>query len=184
MKYRITPVQSARFGLVVTKTGLLRGKKHLFLFDRYEGEFSHDPDGPAGAENTTVYFTLSPSNIVCEDTWVNASDRKKILATTLHDMLAVDRYPDLVFRSEKITVRAEREYEVWGQLTVRGIDKPARVKVSLTNEPAGYIRLDGAAVLRLTDYGLTPPSALLGAIGTRDQIEVSFRLVAQPDQAT
>ena len=37
---------------------------------------------------------------------------------------------------------------------------------------------EGAATVRLTDYQLKPPSALLGAIGTKNEMTVSFTLKA------
>jgi hypothetical protein len=37
----------------------------------------------------------------------------------------------------------------------------------------------GSGEVKLRDYGLKPPSAALGAIGTKNEMAVSFRLTAR-----
>ena len=43
---RVGPAAGTRFALEVEKTGLLSGKKHLFLFERYSGILQLDPAAP------------------------------------------------------------------------------------------------------------------------------------------
>jgi hypothetical protein len=40
------------------------------------------------------------------------------------------------------------------------------------------LRLTGSAKIRLTDYKLKPPSAILGAIGTKDEMTLNFTISA------
>jgi len=60
-------------------------------------------------------------------------------------------------------------------LTIRGIAKPATVNVAL-QEFDEVLMFRGTARVLLTDYGLKPPTALLGAIGTKNEMEFSFSL--------
>ena len=41
----------------------------------------------------------------------------------------------------------------------------------------GQVRLQGEHPLLMTDYGLTPPSAMFGALRTADKVTVKFDLV-------
>jgi polyisoprenoid-binding protein YceI len=63
---------------------------------------------------------------------------------------------------------------VAGNLTIRNITNPVTVAVVYK----GGETFEGSAKVRLTDYKLKPPSALLGAIGTKDEMTVTFRLKA------
>lgn len=171
-QYEIRPAPDSQFALEVHKTGLMRGRKHVFVFERYRGELRFDPADPAG---THVRFVVEANSIVCTDTWVSEKDRKKILQVAMDDMLDAQRHPELVFESSGISGQAGR-YRAAGTLTVRGITKPVLVEVTASG--SDRLHLEGNALVKLRDYGLKPPSAALGAIGTKDEMIVRFRLVA------
>jgi hypothetical protein len=93
------------------------------------------------------------------------------------DNLQADKYPDVRVRSLRIVgespaFAAEVEIEMhgrkrvfWLPLTVEGL--PERLMV------------DGAFVLRQTDFGAAPYSALGGLLAVEDEVVVRFRLVGQ-----
>jgi polyisoprenoid-binding protein YceI len=64
-------------------------------------------------------------------------------------------------------------------LTVRGVTKPIRFVAAA--KPSGIERLemDGDAEIDLKDYGLRPPSAALGLIGTRAKMTLRFLVWAE-----
>ena len=65
-----------------------------------------------------------------------------------------------------------------GMLTIRGIYKPAVVIVAVADQKEGKHSFQGGATVRLTDYGLKPPSAAFGTIGTKDEMAFSFTVTA------
>lgn len=175
--YHILPAEGAQFALEVSKTGLMSGKKHLFVFHRYEGEAHYDPAAPL---NSKVRLVIDAASVECQDTWVNAKDLRKIQEYTLEKMLAVEQYPEIVFRSEQSTQTSETEFQVAGGLTIRGIEKPVTVDVTLNSAPGAAKRLqfEGTSMVKMKDYGLEPPKAILGMIGTKNEMVVIFSLVA------
>jgi polyisoprenoid-binding protein YceI len=77
--------------------------------------------------------------------------------------------------------QGEEQFEVEGQLTIRGIARPALVRVLVKPAEGGDLLLDGRSTVKMKDYGLKPPSAALGMVGTKDEMEVSFVLRARPE---
>ena len=65
-------------------------------------------------------------------------------------------------------------YEVQGVLTIRDIPKPVTLSVQMDTP----LRLTGSARIKLTDYKLKPPSAIFGAIGTKDEMTLNFAVSA------
>jgi len=173
--YDIQPAAGSRLALEVEKTGLLSGKKHLFVFERYRGKLLYDRESPV---NTRVELTIDGTSAVCKDTWVKPKDLKKILDTALHEMLAVEQYPELQFSSSRVARRAREEFEVAGTLTVRGISRPATVTVTMQPSSGEVLMFAGKAVIKLKDYGLKPPSAALGTVGTKNEMMVDFLVTA------
>ena len=175
VEYHIRPSSESTFGLDVYKTGLWSGRKHVFFFERYNGDIQYDSERP---ESARVMFVVEAASMTCRDTWLKPNDRKKVLDYALNDMLAAQEYPQLRFASTRITPTSSNHFEATGNLTVRGITKPIIVNVAVT--PARQkLSLDGSAQLRLKDYGLKPPSAALGTIGTKDEMLVHFTLLAE-----
>jgi polyisoprenoid-binding protein YceI len=166
------PSEKDQLNLYVEKTGLLSGKKHHFIFERFTGDASFDETNPA---NSRVTFQIDANSLVCKDTWVSQKDLVKVRKMALEEMLAAAKYPQIRFESNRVTARSASEFTVDGMLTIRDRTKPARVTVERT--AAG--RWKGESRVKLTDYGLKPPGAALGLVGTKDEMTFAFDLEAK-----
>lgn len=171
-RFSIRPNESGRFELRVAKTGLYRGKVHIFTFPNYTGSLLYDAQKP---EASQVSLTISARDIKLTDTWLSEKDFKSVQEYALKDMLAAEKYPDITFRSTAVRMLDPTHFEVRGTLTIRGVPKPSLLNVALVGK-----RFQGDATIRLTDYRLKPPKAALGLIGTEDAMKFSFSLVPMP----
>ena len=174
--YEILPAEGARFALEVFKTRLMSGKKHLFIAQRYRGQLAYDAAAP---EKSQVAITVEAASLICQDDWVKPKDLKKIQDLTFSKMLAVDRYAEITFSSRSIRSLGGDEFEVTGDLTIRGITRPVLLRATLKPGANRELRIAGRSSVKMTNYGLKPPSAAFGMIGTKDEMEVSFDLKAR-----
>jgi polyisoprenoid-binding protein YceI len=174
---RIAPAEGARFELRVHKTGLMNGKTHVFLFDRYEGVLAYDP---ASSEQSRVELTIEAKSLRCTDKWVKAKEIPKIEQVALSEMMQVGQHPRLRFASESVRSLGDGKFDVSGSLTIRGIGKPVVVRVRL-HPGANSLWIEGESQLSMKDWGLKPPSAALGMVGTKNGMDVAFVLVASPE---
>jgi len=173
--YEIRPAAGTRFALEVAKTGLMSGKKHLFVFERYGGTIQYDAAAP---EKSAVDLTIESASIVCKDTWIGEKDLRKVTETAIGpDMLEVSKHPQMQFRAAGASKSGDG-FVVQGTLTIRGIAKPVTVNVTVKPRPDGSLEFAGKSEVKLRDYGLKPPSAALGAIGTKNEMPVDFNLAA------
>jgi polyisoprenoid-binding protein YceI len=177
--YTIQPAPGTRVELRVTKTGFLRGKQHLFVFERYKGAVTYDPGKPEASE---VSMMIESASAVCKDTWVSAKDLRKIQEFALKDMLDAGNHPNITFSSTSIRPARDGKYEVEGTLTIRNVAKPAIVLVALSSHKETSLTATGTAEIRMTDYGLKPPTAALGTIGTKNEMSFSFEIVGSTDK--
>ena len=180
--YNIRPVPGTSIELTVEKTGLLSGKKHLFSFREYGGTLMFDRDAP---ERSTVALSIESASALCSDAWLSAKDLRKVQEYAVKDMLAADRYPRITFRSTALTRVDANRFQAQGMLTIRGISKPVSLMVSLRADSSGAPIIEGVSVIRLTDFGLKPPTAALGTIGTRNEMPFRFALApSKGDEAS
>lgn len=64
-----------------------------------------------------------------------------------------------------------------GTLTLGGVTKPVSIVATAKPAAAGQVRVTGTYALRMTDYGLTPPKLMMGAMKVGDEVKVNFDLV-------
>lgn len=63
-----------------------------------------------------------------------------------------------------------------GSLTLGGVTKPVVITANATDAGAGKVRVAGTYALKMSDYGLKPPSLMMGAMKVGDQVTVNFDL--------
>ncbi|MBC8166346.1 MAG: YceI family protein [Bryobacteraceae bacterium] len=175
--YTIRPSQTGKVELTVEKTGLMSGKKHLFTFDQYNGKLKFDPLHP---NESQIQFSIDARSAACHDTWVSAKDLRKIHEFALNDMLATGKFEKILFASTSVKSMGAGQYEVNGDLTIRSVSKPATVVLTLS-EKQDSMAFEGTSRIKLTDYGLKPPTAALGAVGTKNEIQFAFALTGFKD---
>ena len=175
--YDIAPSEGAEFILEVGKTGLMSGKKHIFVFDRYRGSVTYDANNPAGS---TVRLVIEAASARCLDDWVSDKDLKKIERHAIEKMLAAQEHPEINFESDKIQPTSDSAFRVEGKLTIRQISKPVTVDLELESETPKTLWFSGTASLRMRAFELKPPKAALGMIGTKDEMTIRFKLRANP----
>jgi polyisoprenoid-binding protein YceI len=180
-QFDFQPQPGARFALTVEKTGLWSGRKHVFEFQRYSATLRFDRADPA---RSVVELTVEAGSAVCNDTWLSDKDRRKVLDFMFRDMLDVEKHPRITFKSTSVVSTGDKRFDVSGTLLIRGIERPHRVSVTIVESGGNLVAATGRAIVRLTDFGLKPPKAALGAIGTNNEMTVDFRMAPLPTSQT
>ena len=62
-----------------------------------------------------------------------------------------------------------------GKLTIAGVTRDVTMDVAGTAGPEGRYTLTGTTPIRMTDFGIRPPTAMLNTIRTGDDVKVTFR---------
>ena len=97
--------------------------------------------------------------------------------------LNTKKYKQIVFSMKSVksispVVSVSNRYKVvaTGDLTIAGSTKTIDLPFNMTIN-GNKVMLEGKKALKMTDYGVEPPKALLGTITTGDDIEVHFNTV-------
>jgi polyisoprenoid-binding protein YceI len=68
-----------------------------------------------------------------------------------------------------------------GTLVIAGQEKPIAMKISAERTSDGMAVAEGEQALLLTDFGITPPSFMFGALKVGNEVRVKFTLRAGPE---
>jgi polyisoprenoid-binding protein YceI len=64
-----------------------------------------------------------------------------------------------------------------GKLTIAGVEKSVTMDLQAAWLPDGSLKAVGAIPLLISDFGVKPPTALLGTLRTKDKVTVKFELL-------
>lgn len=110
-----------------------------------------------------------------------AGTRRNMLGEAV---LAAERFPEIILTASRINLSAEPQY-AWTELEarVRGQSHSVRLAVSFELD-AERLSITGSLPLKQTELGLTPLSALMGALQVQDEMRVRFHIVARRPQSS
>lgn len=111
------------------------------------------------------------------------SERGATMDGKMHQALKVEAHPTIGFvLSQPIQLEKKTRdgVEIKGQLSIAGVTKTSDVSASVSQTNAGTIVISGETALKLTDFNITPPTAMFGQIQTGDDISVVFDLIFVP----
>ncbi len=95
---------------------------------------------------------------------------KSEIRKTIKKVLGTDQHPEIRFRSSAV-VPTEDGFSVRGNLTIAGVTRPAELAVHVDLD-AGRPRGTVTTTVVQSEFGITPYSAMFGALKVRDTVEV------------
>lgn len=152
--------------------------KHMMIanvkgtFHTFEAKVEADP---ADLTTASIEFNIDVNSI---DTRNN--DRDNHLRSA--DFFETEKFPQIQFKSTGIASKGDDEYDVTGDVTIRGITRSETFSVTFEgagkdpwgNEKAGF---SGKGKIKRSDYGLTYNAVLeAGGVLIGDEIKISLEI--------
>ncbi len=110
---------------------------------------------------------------------------KNLMEKKAAEALRADEYPTIRFRLDDVlTLNNSSDTlkgEVSGMLEIAGIAKTVNIAYELIPLENNEIKVTGSSELLMSDFGIDPPTALLGTIKTDDRVKVTFNTVWIPE---
>lgn len=99
----------------------------------------------------------------------------------LYKALNADATPDIAYIMASFEAVAGDTKDTFtlktvGTLTVAGKEKKLTMDVTANRMPDGTLKAVGMVPIKMTDYGIKPPTAIFGRLKTGDEVKVNFEL--------
>ncbi|GAB4328240.1 MAG: YceI family protein [Candidatus Zixiibacteriota bacterium] len=119
-------------------------------FNEFEGSFTIDPQDSSSWSGQITIQTAS----------IDTDNEKRDEHLRSADFFNADSFPTITFESTKITPKGNNEFEVQGNLTMRGVTKPVTLKAEVTGttmDPWGNERIgiELTGTIDRMDYGVS-----------------------------
>lgn len=143
-------------------------------FNEFTGSAVLDGDNPA---KSTVTVSIKAASIDTRN-----AQRDEHLRS--NDFLSMDEYPEITFVSTGARQTGAEEFELTGDLSIRGVTKSVTVPFSYegaATDPFGNSRVgfEGSVTINRKDYGVTWNAALeSGGVLVSDKVTLEFEISA------
>jgi polyisoprenoid-binding protein YceI len=137
--FQVTPIQSSiRFNTASSRP--LTGN-----FDKWKATLTFASRDPTSAVFQVEIHTVS---VHCS----NSKNEDEMKST---DLLNVAQDPVISFKSNKVVQTGKTTYDLVGTFTMRGVSKPATLKLVIADQGGGSGYIQGIVPFDLKDYGMT-----------------------------
>jgi len=128
----------------------------------------------AGIELTSIRIVMGVRSI--------RSDMGTVMDNKTYRALKADANPQIIFLLDApVTVLPFRlggkPLALAGHLTLAGVTRPVALLVDEFEVAADSMRVEGKQMIKMTDFGVKPPSALFGTLKAGSDITIYFKTV-------
>ncbi|MCO6484374.1 MAG: YceI family protein, partial [Saprospiraceae bacterium] len=101
------------------------------------------------------------------------SEKGKTMDSKTHEALKSNKNPHITFNATRVQVNGQ-DVTATGPLSIAGQTRTVTVKGKWRAISANEIEVKGSHAMKMTDFGISPPTALLGTMKTGDGITLQF----------
>ncbi len=111
------------------------------------------------------------------------SSKGRIMDKKTYGALQSDEHPNISYSLSNCAVTRQGDALVAntkGRLTIAGTTRTIPIEILINQLPNGQLVATGDYSLTMSDYGIDPPTALLGTLTTGDEVGLHFKLIFSP----
>lgn len=110
------------------------------------------------------------------------STKGSVMDNKTYEALQANKYSSIGYKLDKATIAKKGDgYDISsnGSLTIAGVTNKVDMLVRGKANNDGSITFTGSRKIKLQDYKIKPPTALLGTVTVGDEVEVEFRVTVK-----
>ena len=106
------------------------------------------------------------------------STEGNLMDTRAYDALKAGKYPNISFKLLSATPTSNSAnksvFKVTGELTISGTTKQIEMTANATKNADGSVIITGSENLKMTQFGIKPPSFMFGALKVTDNLTIDY----------
>ncbi len=146
----------------------------------------HDWEMKVNSYKSTATISISEQDVSISKSNLNfktidLKSNSSGLDSKAHEALNASKYPTISFKQngDVSTHLNGNKFNavVSGELTVAGQTKPVTLKTEGEILADGTVKVKGNIDKKMSEFGVTPPRAMMGAIRSGDEINIQFEVI-------
>jgi hypothetical protein len=108
------------------------------------------------------------------------SGKGTLMDNNTYKALKAEKHPEIFYELQSIQVLAQQKLNTTGKLTIAGESREVHMEVGYQVTPAGNIIISGVLPVRMPEYKIDPPTAMMGTIKTGEEVKIVFSASFSP----
>ena len=136
-------------------------------------------DWESTVESFSINGNIGPdqiSDLVASFKVESIKSGKAIMDSKTQDALKADKHPNIVFKATTLKIE-NGLVKGSGTLTIAGSAKPFQFNATSKALAAGGLQIAGSTKLKMSDFGVEPPTAMFGTLTTGDEVTVTYEII-------
>lgn len=141
----------------------------------WTGLISLTDDNQLDAKNVVV--TIPVKNI--------KSEHGKMMDNKTYEAFKFEKNPNIIYRvtgTQSKVVGNETQIELTGTLTMAGVTKSIPLQLKSKALPNGSLLITASRKLKMTEFSMEPPTAMMGTINVGEEVTVNFEVILTPNK--
>jgi polyisoprenoid-binding protein YceI len=183
LHHYVVDARASRFTVQAFATGILSAMGHnpKIGIRNFSGEVDFSPET---AEGSGFRLKMQANSLnVLDD--VSDKDRREIERMMNEQVLEVAKYPEILYEAATVSVMrlesALYSATLNGNLSFHGVTRSQPVTTRIA-EFGDMLRASGEFTMRQSDYGIKPIAVAGGALKVKDELKLSFEMVARKEE--
>lgn len=101
---------------------------------------------------------------------------KSAMDKNTYEALNEEAYPNIEFSLDEVHSTSGDKVKASGKLSIAGETRPVTLTADYDLDNSNMISLRGSYTMKMTDFGVDPPTAVFGTIKTGDEITIDYNL--------
>lgn len=125
----------------------------------------------AGTMNNDIISNLNVEVVV-----TSIESGKSIMDDKTHDALLSGKFPKIYFKADRLEV-IDSKIKGKGVLTMAGESRPIAIVADAKLDANKRMEVKGSVDLKMSDFGIDPPTAMFGSLQTGDEVTIKYQLL-------
>jgi polyisoprenoid-binding protein YceI len=157
-------------------TVIVNGTSNLHDWETNVTNFDGELTAQTNSDNLIEGITLLNVNFYAK----SFNSGKSLMDNKTYDALKADTYPLINFTLTSVTdkklINKVQQFTALGYLTIAGATKPVSLVALSTIGANSEVYFQGTKTIDMTQFGVNPPTALLGTLTTGKDVTITFKL--------
>ncbi|HEY0679635.1 MAG TPA: YceI family protein [Chitinophagaceae bacterium] len=131
-------------------------------------------------KNASIYQLMSLNGLVFKMPVINLKSSENLLNTRAYKAMNAEKHKDINFRmvTATVTPQGENQYVIKaiGSLTISGVTKEVTLVANSKVNADKTVSVTGSKKIKMSEFGIKPPSFMLGALKTGDEVTIDYSL--------
>jgi|HubBroStandDraft_2_1064218.scaffolds.fasta_scaffold11940_7 polyisoprenoid-binding protein YceI len=177
----VIDAQGSTFVAQAFATGMLSAFGHdpRIAIRTFGGELSFNLTGST-VEGARLNIRIQADSLEVTDD-ISAKDKQEIYRKMCEEVLETDRFPEIVYECSRVSTSGSSD-RCWvalnGDLTLHGVTRSVPVSARVVINGSS-VRATGDFSVRQSDYEIAAVSAAGGTIKLKDEVKLTFDIVAR-----